>query len=112
MRIRSSARGAALVVLALLCLAVSSCSSNPKSLIQGRWQKSDGGKVVAEFDDAFATLTEKRGDAIGDVIHTYQWVDDKTIDIAAVGKVTVAVTRQELTLTFPDGRVEKLTRAK
>jgi hypothetical protein len=96
-----------LTMLALACLAVSACSSNPRSLIQGKWQQSEGGPT-AEFKDGVATFVEEGGITL----MRYEWVDDQTIDLGGEGKVKVTVTSQELTLTFPDARVEEFKRAR
>ena len=104
----SRPRVAWLVPLILICLLVAGCSSNPKDLIEGKWQLAEGGNATAEFADGVATIREEAGTTMA----RYEWVGDQTINIAQVGKVEVAVGRGELTLSFPGGRIKKFKRVK
>ena len=97
-----------LVPLILICLFVAGCSSNPKDLIQGKWQLSEGGNATAEFADGVATIREEAGTTMA----RYEWVGDQTINIAQVGEVKVTVGRGELTLSFPGGRIKNFKRAR
>jgi hypothetical protein len=108
------------LTLFLACLLLPACGSKPKDLLVGRWRgKSPGATVenVVEFTaDGRVTKTPVGpGEAYGG---TYRWTDGDHIETELTppgGKAMketnqVSVSKDSLTLTNPQGRVDKFTR--
>ena len=93
------------------CLLLASCpsgSSKPQDLILGKWINKVG--AYEEYTTDGKVKNYREGTPA--IVNDYRFVDDNTIEYTnRTGQkkiYKVAVTRNELTLTGEDNRVEKL----
>jgi hypothetical protein len=117
-------RNLCVCLIGVLCLFLTSCGggSNSKDLLIGTWKGKNKGSTVESLME-FTKDGKVKNEAIGvdSVSHgTYQWIDNDNIEISLTmpagktitEKSKVAVTKQALTLTNPQGSVGSYTREK
>lgn len=93
-----------------------SCTSKPENVIVGKWHEIDGTETIEFFKDGTVSVVDM-GMPMGG---NYKFIDDTRLRLelgglgALVGPVVVkvSVSRNELILTMPDGKVLKYRRAK
>ena len=101
--------------LLLLTLFLVSCSSKPENAILGKWKEIDKTETIEFFKDGTVSVVDK-GMSMGG---NYKFIDDDhlRLELGGLGALagpmvfTVSVSKNELTLTNPQGKVSKYRRA-
>ncbi len=110
--------GAGLILCAGL-VSIAQAQDKPKDLIVGKWESGGADKGVIEFTkDGKLKITVRETSADG----TYKFIDEKmekmievTVSLGGqtlTEKLTIAVTKDELTTTDSKNMTEKFKRAK
>jgi hypothetical protein len=105
-----------------LLVTVSGCGSSPKDMIIGKWETTQKqGDVEVKITVEF-TKDEVKMSAMGLDFPPgkYKWVDNDNIEVTMKGpdgkekteKSKVKVTKDELEMPDPEGKVTKFKRAK
>lgn len=91
------------VVVACLAVLVASCSLQQSWAIFGKWQNADGSEIIEFTKDGLMTVENARG-----VSETpFKMADTKHLEVyigsLATLRFEVKISKDELTLTQPDG---------
>jgi hypothetical protein len=93
-------------------LILASCALSPTWSIDGKWQQVDGTEAI-EFSKPGKVITTS-GDKT--ITAHYEFLDAKhiKIDMGSLGSLvdTVSISKNELTLTNPDGEIKKYRRVR
>jgi len=102
---------------ALVCsLFLFGCASSPENSIVGRWSAIDGsGDTVFSSNGAITAIEKNKSEL---VIGSYKFVAENKLSLNSNGKdpdfksmvVTVAISKNEMTMTGPQGKSEKYRR--
>jgi hypothetical protein len=99
-------RNARLLLAVLLLVILASCALEPTWSIDGKWQQTDGTEVI-QFSRVGIVIMENGGNAL--TAH-YEFIDPKhiKIDMGSLGALVneISISRNELTLTNPDGVIK------
>jgi uncharacterized protein (DUF2147 family) len=103
-------RRVGLTLVAVLLAALASCSSKPADAIVGKWKQVDGDEVLEFLKDGTLTTTYDSS------VETYRFVDENRMRVEGAGKptmvLTVSITRDELKITYPNGKTTTHRRIK
>jgi hypothetical protein len=99
-------------LLIILCLvfALASCAGNPRDLIVGKWQKVDGSDMIEFYQNGTLNIKGTAGLFKKSGTGTYKFIDDGRVKLEMGGsgiEVKITVSKEELTLTDPEGTVLK-----
>jgi hypothetical protein len=101
-----------LLLAASFVLILASCALSPTWSIDGKWQQVDGTEAI-EFSKPGKVLITSGDKTIS--AH-FEFLDAKhiKIDMGSLGSLvdTVSISKNELTLTNPDGEVKKYRRVR
>jgi hypothetical protein len=99
-----------LLLAVLLLVILASCALEPTWSIDGKWQQTDGTEVI-QFSRVGIVIMANGGNAL--TAH-YEFIDPKhiKIDMGSFGALVnhISISKNELTLTNPDGAVKTYRR--
>jgi hypothetical protein len=99
-------RNVRLLLTVLVLVILAACALEPTWSIDGKWQQTDGTEVI-QFSRVGIVIMENGGNAL--TAH-YEFIDPKhiKIDMGSFGALVnkIAISKNELTLTNPDGVVK------
>ncbi len=103
-----------LILMAAMLSLLVSCTSKPEDLCLGKWRTDDGTAQVELLEGGKILITERHV-----LVHgKYAFLDKDRIKVELDGYehvggppvITVAITRDEMTWTYPNGEVLKYKR--
>jgi hypothetical protein len=108
------AKAGSFLVVALGLFVLISCSSKPEEACLGKWSTADGSAKIELFENGKINIIENHL-----LVHgKYSFVDKDKIKVELAGYehvggppvITVAILRDEMTWTYPNGEVLKYKR--
>ncbi len=102
----------AFYTIILFILLIASCASKPENLIIGKWEDVKDKTTIEFLKDGTCILVERKQQA---VVGKYNFIDNNRlkVDIYGMSRILqMAISENELILTFPDGAAAKHKRVK
>ena len=95
-------------------IILASCSSKPENLIIGKWQEMGSNNTIEFFRDGTVKITGPTGFSKKSGTGTFKFVEDGRLRLEGeLGiEVRILVSKDELILTDPEGKIWKYRRGK